>query len=259
MKTISRSLAGEAVVGDAIELPWPLLDRNLDLHTKELVVVAAAPSAGKSVFALGLATNMKAPVLYLAQDSVPSVLARIAALALGVEISWAFDTLRHPKRKAQLIKELEDTYPNLFINQGAVTIEQIEDRLIALTEILGSAPKMVVIDNLIDLIIPGHHHQEVGFYATAFNPLKQMAQKHNTMIMALHHIKKEVPTQALKVTDLLYAGDREAEHVLGIYHEPDKTKMYVQILKQRDGAADGEGGVKVPLVWHPALGTLGRA
>lgn len=202
---------------------------------------------------------MTDPVLYLAQDSAPSVFTRVAALALGEDIAWVYDCLRDEQRKQKIVLDLQDEYPNLFIHPGAVTVDEIEARLIALTEVLGEAPKMVVIDNLIDLIVPGYHHQEIGFYATAFNPLKQMAHKHNTMILALHHIRKEQPTQALKMTDLLFAGDREAEHVLGVYQSVTKDKLYIQVLKQRDGRADADGGFEVPLQWHPPLGSLGRA
>ena len=88
MRTISRSLSEAATVGEAIPLPWPKLDRDLKLHTKELALVAGAPGAGKSVFAINVAISQDTPVLYLAMDSAPSVYARVAALALGVEIYW---------------------------------------------------------------------------------------------------------------------------------------------------------------------------
>lgn len=249
-------------------MPWPTLDRELQLHTKELALVAGAPGAGKSVYALNLAMSLTDPVLYLAQDSAPSVFARVAALALGEEISWIYDSLRHPHRKQQIIDGLADEYPNLFIHAGALTVEGIEDRLVALTEVLGEAPKLVVIDNLIDTVVPGHHHQDVGFYASSLNDLKQMAIRHNSCVLALHHVTRRgsdsssphgLGTRALKMTDLLYSGEREAEHVLGVFHSVDKSKLHVQVLKQRDGEADPEGGLSVPLVWHPPLGSLGRA
>ena len=50
--------------------------------------------------------------------------------------------------------------------------------------------------------------------------------------------------------------EREAEHVLGIYHDQQKTALHVQILKQRDGEADPEGEMEVSLRWHPSLGRL---
>lgn len=242
------------------------MERDLQLHTKELVLVAGAPGAGKSVFALNLGMSLSKPVLYFAQDSAPSVFARVAALALREEISWIYDSMRHKERKQTIIDRLEGQYTDLFIRAGALTVQAMEDRLIALEEVLGRAPALVIIDNLIDTIVPGHHHQEVGFYASTLNDLKQMSIGHNTCVLALHHVTRRgnegsnphgLGTRALKMTDLLYSGEREAEHVLGVYHSQDKTKLFVQILKQRDGDADPEGGLQVPLVWHPTLGSLG--
>ena len=267
MKSIARSLAASATVGDPIPMPWPVLDRDLKLHTKELAIVAGAPGAGKSVFALNVAMAMQQPVLYVAQDSAPSVYARSAALALNMEIGDVYDPLREPDTKQELVTELGRFRDDMFIHGGAVTVDEIENRIVALKEVLGEAPKLIILDNLIDLIVPGHVHTDAGFYAAALNPLKQLAIKHNTCMLALHHVTRRgsetsnphgLGTRALKMTDLLYSGEREAEHVIGVFHNVDKSGMSIQILKQRDGDADPEGGLFVPLVWHPRMGRLDR-
>jgi len=267
LRTISRSLSEEATVGEAIPLPWPKLDRDLNFHTKELALVAGAPGAGKSVFALNLALSLNVPVVYFAMDSAPSVFARITALALGVEINWVYEQLRDKDLKARIIADLGDAYPDLFIGAGALTTEGISHRLEALTEVLGQAPPLVVIDNLIDMIVPGHTHTDMGFYSTSLNELKRLSMKHNVCVLALHHVTRRggeysnphgLGTRALKMIDLLYSGEREAEHVIGVYHSVGKDRMNIQILKQRDGDADAEGGLEASLLWHPKLGRLGR-
>jgi len=266
MKSIARSLAASGTVGEPIPMPWPRLNETLKLHTKELAIVAGAPGAGKSVFALNVAMDYDQPVLYLAMDSSPSVFARSAALAMRAEIGWVYDTLRDEETKDQLLLELGDANPNLFINAGAITVGGIEARVEALTEVLGCAPKLIILDNLIDLIVEGHVHTDTGFYAAALNPLKQMAIRHDTCVMALHHVTRRggengsnphgLGTRPLKMTDLLYSGEREAEHVLGVYHDHKKDRMNIQILKQRDGDADPEGGLRVPTIWHAPYGRL---
>ncbi len=247
--------------------PWPTLNRSLSLHTKELALVAGAPGAGKSVFALNVAMSLQVPVLYIAQDSAPSVLSRVAALALSVEITWVYEQLRDASKKAVIVSELSDAYPDLFIHSGAITIQGIDQRLEALTELLGQAPPLVIIDNLIDTIVPGYTHTDMGFYSSSLNELKRMALEHNVCIMALHHVTRRggeysnphgLGTRSLRMTDLLYSGEREAEHVLGIYHTQAKDRMMVQVLKQRDGDSDPEGGLEVGLLWFPKLGKLGR-
>ena len=270
MKTIATALAKSNVVGERIDLPWPALNRKLKLHTKELCLVAGASGSCKSVFALNIAMSDEQannPILYIAQDSVPSVLARIAALALSEPIDSVFDRLRDPEQKPQVLEELKDVRPNLYIHGGALQFEGIRLRVEALSEVYGAAPRLVIVDNLIDTIVPGSHHQEIGFYAQILNQLKQLALETDTCIVALHHVTRRggeggsphgLGTRSLKMTDLLFAGEREAEHVIGIYHSTAQDRIYAEILKQRDGEADPEGGVYVPLVWQPTMGRLER-
>jgi len=231
-------------------------------------MVAGAPGSGKSVFAINMALALDTPVLYLAQDSPGSVMARVAALALGTPIQYVIDELRDPEDKALLLEQLGDAYPELFIQSGAVTIEGIENRLEALTEVCGLAPPLVVIDNLMDTLVPGSHSEEMAFFATVLPQLKQMAIRHDVCMMALHHVtrsggsygqdKHGLGTMRLRMTDMRYSGEQVAEHVLGIYHNQQKDEMAVQILKQRDGDADPDGGMYVRLGWHPRFGKLDR-
>ena len=266
MKTIAQLLREPAVVGEPIRMPWRNLNDKLSLHTKELAIVAGAPGSGKSVYALNVVMALKEPVLYMAMDSAPSVTARAIALASKADIAWVYDAMRNPDSITELAGELQGANPNLFISTGAQSVGGINDRLVALTEIMGAAPKLVILDNLIDTMVEGHVHTDNGFYAAALNPLKQMAIKHNTCIMALHHVTRRggenmsnphgLGTRALRMTDLLYSGEREAEHVIGIYHNMTKDTLYVQVLKQRDGDADPEGGLRIPLAWQPTKGLL---
>lgn len=266
MKTIANALARKAVIGERIELPWSKLNRALRLHTRELALIAGAPGSGKSVFAINLAMRTQLPVLYLAQDSAPSVLSRMAALTLGRTIEDVQETLRDPDEKENLLHQLCDVWPNKFIHAGTIDHAGIALRLQALTEILGKAPPLVIIDNLNDTTVPGHHHEEAGFYASLLNELKQMALTYDTCIIGLHHVTRRggesgasvhgMGTKRIRMIDLRWAGEREAEHVIGIYHGTSQERMMVQILKQRDGVADPEGGAEVSLLWSPTLGRL---
>ena len=262
MRTLAASLRDEHVVGEEITLPWSRLQEVLSLHTKELVLVAGAPSSGKSVFATNLAMQLSEPVLYLAQDSSPSIIARLAALATRRDIAEMFDALRDPDEMEELAERLYGKRPLLAIQTGAQPIDRVAVLVAAATEWLGYAPPVIILDNLINSIVPGYHHQDPGFYATALPILQRVAADFNTCVIALHHVvrrdgyNKLLPTTPLSLTDLLHAGEREAEHVLGVYHNLHKTRINIQVLKQRDGDADSGGGLKVPLLWHPPLGKL---
>lgn len=261
MRTLANALQ-QQIIGEKLDLPWPLLNRDFDLRTRTLNVVMAAESAGKSVFALNLAMNIDGLVLYCAQDSAPSVLARSAALCLGREINVVKAQLEDEHERQEVLAAIQDDIPNLLFNVGPVTVEEIGELIEAIVEFYGESPRLIIVDNLIDLVVPGHVNTDVAFYASALNPLKQLAVDNNTAVMALHHVTKGddklAGTQKLKLKDMLYAGSREAANVLGIYHNDRKTRMYVQILKQRDGEADADGGMRHDLVWHAPYGRLDR-
>jgi hypothetical protein len=167
-----------------------------------------------------------------------------------------------------MIEAIGNPYPNVFIEDDPLTVADLDLRLEAMTELLGIAPPLVIIDNLIDLRVEGYSYTDMGFYSTCLPQLKALAKKHNVCVLALHHVTRSggeggsphgLGTRALKMTDLLYSGEREAAHVIGIYHSLDKHSLRVQILKQRDGDSDPEGGLEHGLMWHPKLGKLGRA
>ena len=266
MQTLQASLRTSHVVGEEIILPWRKLQEVLSLHTKELVIVGGAPSSGKSVFATNLAMSLSEPVLYLAQDSSPSIIARLAALATHRDIAEVFDSLRDPDELEEVAASLHGKRPLLAIQIGPQPVDRIAVLVEAATEWLGYPPPVVIIDNIINLLVEGYHHQDGGFYATALPVLQQVAGEYNTCIIALHHVTRRgghngavlLPTSPLHLMDLLHAGEREAEHVLGIFHDSHKTRINIQILKQRDGEADSGGGLRIPMLWNPPDGRLSQ-
>ena len=262
MRTLSRAVAVADAVGKEVKLPYAAMRRMVNLHTKELVVIAAAPGAGKSVVAVNMAMGVDYPVLYFAQDSPSSVKARMVALASpGLSVRQAHGKVADPTTRQEIAdliaKRVRDT---LIVQTGAVNIDQIEKSIDALTEWIGEAPPLVIIDNLIDMIVPGYNPSENGFFATVLPALKQMAIRLDTCIVVLHHVSRASAgskgRSGITMKDLLFAGEREARHVWGVFNDGE-ARMNLQILKQQDGRADPEGEqYVVPLSWHPETGKL---
>ena len=165
-----------------------------------------------------------------------------------------------------LAEKISGVRPLLAIQTGAQPVERVGVLLEAASEWLGHAPPVVIIDNLKDLIVKGFHYQDSGFYATALPVLQRVAAEYNTCIIALHHVTRRagangsilLPTSSPSLMDLLHAGEREAEHVIGVYHDHHKTRLYLTILKQRDGEADSSGGLRVPMNWSPPQGKMSK-
>lgn len=243
-------------------MPWPALQRLVNLNTRELTIIAGAPGSGKSTFAVNFAVKADLPVLYLTQDSPASVFSRMAALILNEPT----EAIKKKQQQGGLVRQsLVDAVnkrmpKHLIVAPGRRDLGDIDRHIIATTEWLGAPPHVVVIDNLIDLDMEGNHHQETGFYAKALTGLKALANTRDVNIMALHHVLKSgdkgLGTMKLTMGDLLHGGEREARHVLGVYHNHDATEMRIQILKAQDGPADPQGELEVILAWQPEYGSL---
>jgi len=263
VRTLARAVQHPGAVGTKLRLPWYNVNRQVTLSTKELVMVAGAPGGGKSTFLLNLVMQTEYPTLYLAQDSAPSVLARLSALGAGITTDRARDLMSTEGGREELGRTLTDVRPSLVVQDGAMTFEDIEQRVDALREWVGEAPPLVVLDNLIDTIVPGHQASDVGFYATIIPKLKQLAIAKDFAMIVLHHVVRRTETGksagmgtvGLRMPDLLYAGEREARHVWGIYNDGGH-RMVMQILKQQDGPADPMGNMRVDLNWIPEMGKL---
>ena len=264
MQTLDRAVLSRDAVGRRLVLPWYSLNEQVEVRTKELIVIAGAPGGGKSTVAVNLAMATDFPLLYLAQDTPASVLARMAAVAMETDTRATFKAIADGADRLVIADKLRDVRPTLLFEKGAMTLEDVEERIAALVEWLGEAPSMVIIDNLIDMEIPGVTHGEMTFYTTALPYLKQMAQRLNTCIVCLHHVTRGsnyeddahgLGQKGIVLNNLLFAGEREARHVWGVYNNGLDT-ISLQILKQQDGPADPAGKMEIVLKWYPRMGRL---
>jgi len=261
MQSIELAFASWEGKGRKIDIPFRQVAELVDFRTGDIAVLAGAPGGGKSLTAINWAWRSKDPILYLAQDSPRSVLKRLAALALS--------------RKVGEIDEDEAVYwggqvgslgkrEELIVATGSHTVEMIGDEILALTEWLMAPPRLVVVDNLFDLDSDAGNYTDSAFYGDLLPNLKQMAIALDVGIMILHHVtrsgetgkKHGLGTSRLKLTDLLFAGEREARHVWAVSRGWNDEHINFQILKQQDGQADPGGNLNIRLDWSPEEGRL---
>lgn len=260
MQTLDLAVLSKSAIGERLILPYAAMNDAIGLRTRDLTIIAGAPGGGKSTLAVNLAMKMDYPSLYLAQDSPASVLSRMSALVTKSDIASTSKALTSEDRY-DISRRLKDERPTLVFERGAVTIEGIENRIIALTEWLGESPKILYIDNLIDLIVEGTTHGDNSFYTKALPALKRLANQYNIAVIVLHHVTRSGNAghasgrERLQMNNLLFAGEREARHVWGVYNDGEGN-LNVQILKQQDGPADPFGGLEIGLRWHPRMGSL---
>jgi predicted ATP-dependent serine protease len=244
--------------GRKVDIPFRGLADLVNLKTGQLVVIGGAPGSGKSHFAANWAWRAQMPVIYWAMDDSTTTLETLTALASGrrtSEVSFEGDAQPYWVDYLRKKGKREDLIPLT----RARTVQDLKARLEAYEEWLMETPPLVLVDNTYNLKVEGSNYMENGFYAEVLPEVLELAKEKGTCIALLHHIKRAgdaIGTHPLRMNDLLFAGEREAAHVWGIYHREDKRQMTVQVLKQRNGKADPNGGLSVRLDWTPEEGRL---
>ena len=189
MLDLSRAWGG--VLTKATPLPdvWKgLAKEQIKFRRGQVCMVAAAPNAGKSMFALIYAIKAKVPTLFFSADTdTTTVMMRVAAHTSGhsqitVEANLATDTHyydRHFARSSH-IKWVFDSSPSL---------DDIELEIRAYVELYGMAPELIVIDNLMN--VAAETDNEWAGLRAIMMELHDMARKTEACVLVLHHVSEQ--------------------------------------------------------------------
>ena len=151
-------------------------------------MVAAAPNAGKSMFALIYAMKAKVPTLFFSADTdTTTVMMRAAAHSSGhnqmtVEQSLSADSHYYDKHfdKLSHIKWVFDSSPSL---------DDIELEIKAYVELYGEAPQLIVVDNLMN--VAAETDNEWAGLRAIMMELHDMARKTEACVLVLHHVSEQ--------------------------------------------------------------------
>ena len=164
MRSLDRAVRVKGVVGRKLPLPWPSLANTVKMHTKEIVIVGGAPGSGKSLIAINLAMQVDFPILYIAQDTPASVVARMVSITNGWDLEKSMAHLAAGEDADDISARMREHHSNIVIERRPVSVERVEGMLNALEEWYGEAPPLVVIDNLIDMRVEGSTHADMSFF-----------------------------------------------------------------------------------------------
>lgn len=252
MRDLARAVG---LRGRPVPVPWPTLGAYLRPRAGNLMLTIAAAGLGKSQFALNWAVQARIPTLYLSLDtSLADQAIRILANQNAVtvdEIEKGHD--EDPETwAARRAAELEALELPIRFAEGISTTKEVDEVVIADTEYWGEPPALVIVDNLMDLI----SEESAGAYRAALGELKQVAKRRDTLVLALHHLRKapkkkdddgeEDQKKPPALDDALYAADQHAQYILSL-GRPTWNSLVVAVLKNRMGNADRWANVHVTL------------
>jgi predicted ATP-dependent serine protease len=151
-------------------------------------MVAAAPNAGKSMFALVYAIKAKVPTLFFSADTdTATVMLRAAAHLAGhtqetveSQININPDAYADNLQNIAHIQWVFDSSPNL---------DDIEAEVKAYIELYGIAPQLIVIDNLMNVVAESDN--EWAGLRQIMVELHDMARKTEACVLVLHHVSEQ--------------------------------------------------------------------
>jgi len=222
------------------------------------MVAIAAEGVGKSVFAMNWALKIPDPVLYITLDtSLTDQAIRVAAYHTGdtiQEVMRGHDDVQSWADKWEPILEEVHSRTRFFDHEFQAKL--IDELVESETEYWGIPPLMTVVDNLGNLV----EEESAQDYQKVLNHLHTAAKRHQTFMLALHHLRRKPAANkkdredeiddpgiaSVHSDDILYAGGRNANFVLGL-SKPEPNRMRVNVLKNRMGIASAAGKVSTHL------------
>lgn len=238
---VATSSSWEEDTAKPLPIPWEKLANVIRPKGGNTAVIIAAPGIGKTTFLLNWAAKARIPTLYLSADtSAQDITAQLGSLVSGhdrrtVE-SRLIESTTWRREYAQAIKA---AYPNLVLDfSPRPTMLDIRQKGLALTELWGITPQMIVMDTASNVAMKdmsdNAEWQRVWLQAI------QLARDLNAVFVFAHHVKQGLARSgrmAPEMSDALWGADQFAEFVLGL-HEPTAGTRTLTVRKNRTGPKD---------------------
>ena len=258
---LSLTKAWSGVTTKATPLPdvWKTLsEKHIKFRRGQLCMVAAAPNAGKSMFALVYAMQAKVPTLFFSADTdVTTVMIRAAAHISGhTQVTVETNLNSNPKYyesyfdKSSHIQWVFDSSPSL---------DDIELEVKAYQELYGEPPKLIVVDNLMN--VAAETDNEWAGLRAIMMELHDLARNTEACVLVLHHV-----SEASEYGDGIRPPARRAIQgkvsqlpalILTLGYDPLGKLLRVAAVKNRFGPNSADGSMNVSLDTNYAACQIG--
>ena len=233
------SRAWNSVTTKATPLPdvWKgLAGSNIRFRRGQVCMVAAAPNAGKSMFALVYAIRAKVPTLFFSADTdTTTVMIRAAAQLSGHSQLTVEDNINY--KESYYSPKLDDMSHIQWVFDSSPSLDDIEMEVKAYIELYGVAPELIVIDNLMN-VVAETDNEWAGLRAIMME-LHDMARKTEACVLVLHHV-----SEASEYGSPTMPPPRRAIHgkvsqlpaiILTLGYDPSQGMLRVASVKNRFG------------------------
>jgi len=225
-----------------------LANKQIKFRRGQVCMVAAAPNAGKSMFALIYAIKANVPTLFFSADTdTATVMMRAASHLSGHEQLLVESNLLSNRHYYD--KYLSDMENIQFVFDSSPSLDDIELEIKAYVELYGIPPELIVVDNLMNVVAESDN-EWAGLRAIMVE-FHDMARKTEACVLVLHHVSEQTE----------YGKDnrppaRRAIHgkvsqlpalILTLLFDPVEKKLMVAAVKNRFGPHTADGSDFVSL------------
>lgn len=230
-----------------------LAEQGMRFRHSQLCLIAGQPNSGKSLMALVYALRSQVPTLYFSADTDPiTQMFRTVAALTGLE--------QH-KVEAQLDSDphffdpliLEKASHIEWVYDPSPSIDDIELEVLAYAEVYGTAPQLVVIDNLMNCVSSAG--EEWSGIRALMGELHHISRKTGSCILALTHMSEGVQTDATQPAPrraILGKASQLPAMILSIAMNPEHGALNVAAVKNRFGAHSASAEQYVTLAVDPS-------
>jgi hypothetical protein len=204
-------------------------------------MIASQSGSQKSGFALYIAAMLNLPTWYLSADMAQHTASTRLVAALSGD---ATETV-----SAGLTAGAEDYYAD-YLDGNRVRFcfnpnpdsHDIAEEMDAWVEAWDSYPRLIVLDNLLD-IIPSSGADEYSGYKSVLLDAKTLARTTGACVLILHHMSESTSDPFLPAAKKSLMGkvSQSPENVLSIAIGEDPSEFRVSVVKQRSGPSDASG------------------
>jgi replicative DNA helicase len=249
VKRLSQRRRRGASAGVPLPDFFGLLKANdIRLRRGQTTLLVAQPNGGKSLFAMFAAIKMQVPTLFISADTDEATMRIRAAASLMQTECKEIEEMMQTSASVIVDTEMEKLDEFMFwCWDPSPSLEAIEQEILAVDEVLGHYPHLLVIDNLMNLAHGSDSEwQEMRSHMAHLHTL---ARTIDACILVLHHVSENdsrpfIPPKRAAVQGKV---NQLPEQILSVAMNPRDGLFKIAAVKNRHGAHDPTGEEHVTL------------
>ena len=239
MLRLSRAWQSTNVKATPLPDVWKSLnstDVNVKFRRGQVCMVAAAPNAGKSMFALVYAIKANIPTLFFSADTdTATVMIRTAAHLSGhTQLTVETNLQKNPRHYQDFLAGMQNIQ---WVFDSSPSLDDIEMEIKAYIELYGIAPELIVIDNLMN--VAAETDNEWAGLRAIMMELHDMARKTEACVLVLHHVSEQSeygsPTMPPPRRAIHGKVSQLPAVILTLGYDPSQGMLRVAAVKNRFG------------------------